>query len=75
MIFMRPRLVDNSISVDTYLLVEFGPSVKAYHRGEIVPISRISISDTRHLQISLEEIALIPTSEKQRAILSQTIIA
>ena len=66
MIFMRPRLDDNSISADTYLLLEFDLSVKAYHRGEIVSISQISISDTRYLQTLLEEIALIPTSEKPK---------
>ena len=65
---MRPRLDDNSISVDTYLLVEFDLSVKAYHRGEIVPISRISINDTRHLHhYYVEEIAFIPTSEKPKS--------
>ena len=60
-------LDNNSISVDTYLLVEFNLSVKAYHRGEILQISRISVSDTRHLEILLDEIALLPTSENPKS--------
>ena len=67
LIFMRPGLDNNSISVDTYLLVEFDLSVKAYHRGEILQISRISVSDTRHLEILLDEIALLPTSENPKS--------
>ena len=53
---MRPRLDNNKILVNI-LTVEIDLSVRAYRNGQVFPLSRIFVSDTRHLETVLDEIA------------------
>ena len=63
LIFMRPRL-DNKILVNIYLTVEIDLSVRAYRNGQVFPLSRIFVSDTRHLETLLDEIAVFSDSSE-----------
>ena len=41
---MRPAIDKNNILVELYLVVGFDLSLKAFRKGEILPISRISLT-------------------------------
>ena len=56
LIFMRPHLLNSNILVDVYLKVESDLSIKAFHNGDVIPLSTCSISDTRLLESILSEI-------------------
>ena len=60
-----PNLDTNNISIDVYLSVEVDLSVKAYRKGEIFPISQIYLSDTRQLEMLLEEISFSPLNTSE----------
>ena len=53
---MRPRLDNNKILVNINLTVEIDLSVRAYRNGQVFPLSRIFVSDTRHLETLLDGI-------------------
>ena len=57
LIFMRPNSENCKIRVAVYLLVEFDLSIKAYRKGENVPISQFFLRDTRQLELILDEIS------------------
>ena len=64
-VFMRPNLDTNNTSIDVYLSVEVDLFVKAYRKGEIFPISQMYLSDTRQLEILLEEISFSPLNTSE----------
>ena len=64
-IFMRPRLDNNAILVNIYLIVEFDLSVRAYRSGAVFRLSRIFVLDTRHLETLLDEIAVLSDSTEK----------
>ena len=64
MIFISPRLDNNKILANIYLTIEIDLSVQAYLNGEVFPLSRISVSDTRHLESLLDEIAVFSDSSE-----------
>ena len=53
---MRPGF-DNkvTIQVDLYLIVEVDLSIKAYQKGEILPLSKKFLNDTRQLETILSK--------------------
>ena len=53
---MRPHLLNSNILVDVYLTVESDLSIKAFHNGDVIPLSTCSISDNRLLESILSEI-------------------
>ena len=49
-IFMHPSLVDCTVRVDAHLLISHDLSVRAFHKGEFLPLSLCSICDIRQLE-------------------------
>ena len=56
LIFMRLHLLNSNILLDVCLKVESDLSIKAFHNGDVIPLSTCSISDTRLLESILSEI-------------------
>ena len=61
LVFMRPGF-DNAVTiqVDVYLIVEFDLSIKAYQKGEIFPLSKNFLNDTRQLETILSKMSSLP---------------
>ena len=61
LIFMRPRIDNCRIEVNTYISVEFDLSIKAYHKGEYFLVPHVTLCDIRQLESVLNDIS-IPSS-------------
>ena len=64
---MRPGF-DNTVTiqVDVYLIVEFDLSIKAYQNGEIFPLSKNFLNDTRQLETILSKCLVYLLIQKYR---------
>ena len=60
---MRPRIDKCKIQINTYLSVEFDLSIKAFHNGERLLTSHVTLCDVRQLELVLEDIS-IPRSAR-----------
>ena len=60
--FIRPNLLDNTISVDIYLEVNSFLSVSAWFHGQAISTSLNSINDIRQVESILHEIDLYSKS-------------
>ena len=63
LICMRPRIDKCKIQINTYLSVEFDLSIKAFHYGERLLTSHVTLCDIRQLELVLEDI-YIPRSAR-----------
>ena len=63
LICMRPRIDKCKIQIHTYLSVEFDLSIKAFHNGERLLTSHVTLCDVRQLELVLEDIC-IPRSAR-----------
>ena len=55
---MRPRIDKCKIQINTYLSVEFDLSIKAFHNGERLLTSHVTLCDVRQLELVLEDISI-----------------
>ena len=55
---MRPRIDECKIQINTYLSVEFNLSIKAFHNGERLLTSYVTLCDIVQLELVLEDISI-----------------
>ena len=58
LICMRPRIDKCKIQINTYLSVEFDLSIKAFHIGERLLTSHVTLCDVRQLELVLKDISI-----------------
>ena len=60
---LSPRIDKCKIQINTYLSVEFDLSIKAFHNGERLLTSHVTLCDVRQFELVLEDIS-IPRSAR-----------